>query len=116
MVETWPGSHLSLREVQLSGQLSALSAHHILAARDLHRQTIQLLCCEGSTGPLGSVEVQALGQDNFPNGPLSICKDHEGGQINSLAGLDHLCLFSSSSFLFFTGFHCVAQPDLELMA
>lgn len=116
MVETWPGSHLSLREVQLAGQLRALSAHHILAALELHLQTIQLLCCEGGTGPLGTVEVQALGQDNFPNGPLGIYKDHEGSWVNSLDGLGHLCLFSSSSFLFFTGFHCVAQSDLELMA
>lgn len=76
-MEGWPGSHLSLREVQLAGQLCALSAHHILAALELHLQTIQLFCCEGGTGPLGSVEVQALGQDNFPNGPLGICMDHE---------------------------------------
>lgn len=111
MVEAWPGSHLCLREVQLAGQLRALSAHHILTALELHLQPIQLLCCEGGAGPLGSVEVQTLGQDDFPNGSLGICKDHKGSQVNS-----HLCFVSSSSFLFFTGFHCVAQFDHELMA
>lgn len=33
-------SYLGLGEVQLAGQLSALSAHHILAALELHFQAV----------------------------------------------------------------------------
>lgn len=103
MVETWPDSHLGLREVQLAGQLCALSAHHVLAALKLHLQAIQLLRCEGGAGPLGAVKVQALGQDNFPDGPLGICKDREGSQVNPPVVLDHLwfcfCFCFSLHFL-----------------
>ena len=117
-METWPDAHLGLREVQLAGQLRALSAHHVLTALELHLQAIQLLRREGGAGPLGAVKVQALGQDNFPDGPLGICKDREESQVIPQAVLDHLrfWFFPSTSTFFFTGIHCVAQADLELMA
>ena len=76
--------YLGLREVQLTGQLSALTAHHILAALELHLQAVQLLSCEGCAAPLGPVQVQALGQDNFPDGSFGVCRGHEKRQVSSL--------------------------------
>lgn len=67
------GWYLGLGEVELPGELGPLAAHHVLAALELHLQAVQLLSREGCACPLGSVQVQALGQDNFPNGPLGIC-------------------------------------------
>lgn len=77
-------SYLGLRQVQLASQLSALPAHHVLAALELHLQAVQLLRREGRAGPLGPVQVQALGKDNFPDGPFGICRGHERSQVSSL--------------------------------
>lgn len=77
-------SYLGLREVPLAGQLSALTAHHVLAALELHLQAVPLLGREGRTGPLGPVQVQAPGQDNFPDGPLGICRSNERRQVSAL--------------------------------
>lgn len=65
-------SYLGLGEVQLAGQLSALTAHYVLAALELHLQPVELLRREGCARPLGPVQVQALGQDDLSYGPLGI--------------------------------------------
>ena len=76
--------YLRLGEVQLAGQLSALTAHHVLAALELHLQAVEMLSREGCAGPFGPVQVQALGQDNFSDGSFGICRGHERRQISSL--------------------------------
>ena len=76
--------YLRLGEVELPGELRSLSAHHILAALELHLQAVELLGREGCAGPFGPVQVQALGQDNFSDGSFGICRGHERRQISSL--------------------------------
>lgn len=66
---TW---YLGLGEVKLPGELGPLSAHHVLAALELHLQPVQLLRREGRARPLGPVQVQALGQDDLSDGTLGI--------------------------------------------
>lgn len=77
-------SYLGLGEIQLAGQLSALTAHHVLAALELHFQVVELLGREGGTGPLGPVQVQTLRQDDLPDGSFGVCRGHEKGPVSSL--------------------------------
>ena len=76
--------YLRLGEVELPCELRSLSAHHVLAALELHLQAVELLGREGCAGPFGPVQVQALGQDNFSDGSFGICGGHERRQISSL--------------------------------
>lgn len=64
--------YLGLGEVELSGELGPLAAHHVLAALELHLQPVELLRGEGRACPLGPIQVQALGQDDLSDGPLGI--------------------------------------------
>lgn len=66
---------LSFGQIELAGQFRALPPHHVLAPLELHLQPVQLLGSEGGPGPLGPVQVQTFGQDNLPDGALSICSD-----------------------------------------
>ena len=66
--------YLRLGEVELPCELRSLSAHHVLAALELHLQAVELLGREGCAGPFGPVQVQALGQDNFSDGSFGICR------------------------------------------
>lgn len=67
-------AYLSFGEVELAGELRALPAHHILTPLKLHLQPVELLCSEGGAGPLGPVQIQALGQDDLSNGPFGVWK------------------------------------------
>lgn len=79
-----PGWYLGLGEVELAGELGPLAAHHVLAALELHLQPVELLRREGGARPLGPVQVQALGQDDFPDGPFGICRNNARRQVSSL--------------------------------
>ena len=64
--------YLRLGEVELPGELGSLSAHHVLAALELHLQAVELLGSEGRACPLGPIQVQAFGEDDLSDGPLGI--------------------------------------------
>lgn len=66
-------SYLCFREVQLPGQLRALTAHHVLAPLELQLQAVQLLGREGGPSAFGPVQVQALRQDDLPDGAFGVC-------------------------------------------
>lgn len=57
--------YLSLGEIELAGELGALPPHHVLAALELHLQAIELLGREGGAGPLGTVQIKPLRQNNL---------------------------------------------------
>ena len=76
--------YLGLGEVQLAGQLSALTAHHVLAALELHLQAVELLGGEGRACPLGPIQVQAFGEDDLSDGPLGIWGRGESLSLNLL--------------------------------
>lgn len=64
--------YLRLGEVELPCELRSLSAHHVLAALELHLQAVELLGGEGRACPLGPIQVQAFGEDDLSDGPLGI--------------------------------------------
>jgi hypothetical protein len=75
--EAWWCEHLAarylgLREIELPSQLGSLPAHHVLATLELHLQPVELLRGEGRASPLGPVQIQAFGQDDFSDRPLGI--------------------------------------------
>lgn len=57
--------YLSLGEIELAGELGALPPHHVLAALKLHLQAVELLGREGGAGPLGTVQIKPLRQNNL---------------------------------------------------
>lgn len=67
-------AYLSFGEIELAGELSAFPAHHILTPLKLHLQPVELLCSEGGAGPLGSVQIQSLWQDDLSDRAFGIWK------------------------------------------
>lgn len=59
------GGYLSLGEIELAGELGALPPHDVLAALELHLQAVELLGREGGAGPLGTVQIKPLRQNNL---------------------------------------------------
>lgn len=57
--------YLSLGEIELAGELGALPPHDVLAALELHLQAVELLGREGGAGPLGTVQIKPLRQNNL---------------------------------------------------
>lgn len=57
--------YLSLGEIELAGELGALPPHDVLAALKLHLQAVELLGREGGAGPLGTVQIKPLRQNNL---------------------------------------------------
>lgn len=88
--------HLSFREVQLPRELGALAPHHVLAPLELELQPVQLLGREGGPGPLGPVQVEALRQDDLPDGAFSVCEQEHNEQWD----VDFLAVFVVEIWLY----------------
>lgn len=86
--EEWPGPALLPGSRTGSAGEPARCAHGPprTGSAGTHFQAVQLLGCEGCARPLGPVQVQALGQNDFPDGPFGICGSREGSQVSSPAG------------------------------
>jgi len=68
-------SYLSLGEIQLPRELRALAAHDVLAPLELELEPVQLLRREGGARALGPVQVEALRQDDLPDGAFGVCSE-----------------------------------------
>lgn len=67
--------YLRLGEIELPGELGALAAHDVLAPLELELEPVQLLGGEGGPRALGPVQVEALRQDDLPDGAFGVCPE-----------------------------------------
>lgn len=68
--------YLSFWKIELSGELRALAADHILTSLELELQPVELLRRERGPRALRPVEIQAFWQNNLPNSALGVCSAH----------------------------------------
>lgn len=66
-------TYLCFGQIELPGELGALAAYDVLAPLELQLQAVQLLRREGGPRTLWPVQVEALRQDDLPDGTFSIC-------------------------------------------
>lgn len=67
--------YLRFGQIQLPRELSALSAHDVLAPLELELEPVELLCRERSPCALRPVQVEALREHYLPDGAFSICSE-----------------------------------------
>lgn len=58
-------------------ELRALAPHYVLAPLELELEPVQLLGREGRPRALGPVQVEALRQDDLPDGAFGVCAEGE---------------------------------------
>lgn len=75
LFEATTSSYLRFREIQLPRELGALAAHDVLAPLELELEPVQLLGREGGPSALGPVQVEALRQDDLPDGAFGVCAE-----------------------------------------
>lgn len=67
-----PNFDLRFGEIQLPRELGALAAHDVLAPLELELEPVQLFGSKGGPRALGPVQVEALWQDNLPDGAFGV--------------------------------------------